>query len=292
MLDYLKVAQTQGRLGVAEASYARILCEVPTHFYAWLGLGYCASLSGRRDAALQAFETAADLGPVDEDAAIACALAFSHAKQPEAARRVLAARPESRRQQMALGELEEKLGRYEAALQHIRAAHGCDPTADQPLRKLIGLLKRSGAFDAAHAAIDSLGALAPQHRAAAALLRGQVHAASGARDAAIAAWRAGLEHDPLADPIRTELAVALRHGGAADEARALLESVRLSYALSLALADLELAARDHEAALRHAGAAHALEPKRPEPLRQMAAMPPPLRPPRLGSRRAADRAIG
>lgn len=270
MLDYLKAAQSRGRLSAAEASYARILDDTPTHFYAWLGLGTCASLSGRRDAALQAFETAAALGPADDDAAIACAQAFSHAKDPEAARRVLAARPESCRQQMALGELEDRRGRHDAALRHVQAAHGCDPTAEPPLRKLIDLLKRAGAFDAAHAAIDRLGALGPPCRATASLLRGQVHAAAGAREAAIAAWRAGLAQDPLADPIRTALALALRQNGAVDEARALLDSGRPSYAVSLAMAELERGARNHGAALRHAEAAHALEPKRPEPLRQIA----------------------
>jgi tetratricopeptide (TPR) repeat protein len=270
MLDYLKTAQAQGRLGAAEASFARILGEAPTHVYAWLGLGYCASLSGRRDAALQAFQSAAALDAVDEDAALACARALCQAGEPEAARLVLAARPESLRQQMALGELEDGLGRHEAALRHFRAAHVCDPTADEPLLTIIRLLKRCGADDAALEAIDRLIAISPKNRAAASLLRGQIHTAAGAREAAVAAWREGVAHDPLADPIRTALALALRQSGAADEARRILQSGRPSYGLSLALAELELAARNHEAALRHAAAAHARQPKRPDPLRQMA----------------------
>ena len=56
MLDRLKSLRAQGKLGAAEATFSRIVAETPGHLHAWLGLGYCLSLSGDANAALRAFE--------------------------------------------------------------------------------------------------------------------------------------------------------------------------------------------------------------------------------------------
>jgi hypothetical protein len=57
MLSRLKSMQVQGRLEKAEATFSRMCADMPNHVYAWLGLGYCASLTNDSAKALDCFET-------------------------------------------------------------------------------------------------------------------------------------------------------------------------------------------------------------------------------------------
>jgi tetratricopeptide (TPR) repeat protein len=272
MLDRLKSLQSQGKLEDAERSFARILAQAPNHLHAWIGLGYCASLSGEAETAVRAFERAVAIGPEDDEAALACSDALCHAGRLDAARRVLAARPQTLRQQMALGDLAQRLGQYTDAAAHFTAAQRCDPSSDQPVRRLFELHRRQGAVAEAHAMADRLAALNPRNAGTAWYMRGVIQAAAGDRAAAIAALRRGLDCDPHSDPILSELARLLRQSGRIAEARALLAAAPPRYGVLLALAELDVACRHHDAAIRHLTAAHRLEPSRPDPLLRIAAV--------------------
>jgi tetratricopeptide (TPR) repeat protein len=272
MLNRLKSLQSQGRLEAAELSFARILSETPNHLHAWLGLGYCASLTGEPARALRAFERAVAIGPEDDAAALACSDALCHAGQLDAARRVLVARPQSLRQQMALGDMAQRLGRYAEAVGHFTAAQSCEPSADQPVRRLFELHRRHGAWTEAHAMADRLAALSPLNAGTGWYMRALLHAALGDRKAAIAALREGLLCDPESDPILSELARVLRQSGRTAEARTLLAGSPPRYGVLLARAELDIACRQHDAAIRHLTTAHLLEPNRPEPLLRIAAV--------------------
>jgi tetratricopeptide (TPR) repeat protein len=270
MLNYLTAMQAEGRLALAEAGFARILEQAPTHVHAWLGLGYCASLGGEPDIARRAFDTAASLGPQTDETALDCALALAHIGRTDAARSLLVARPESFGRQMALGALEESCGALAAAVGCYAAAHAADPAADQPLHRLVPLHRRLGDLATAHAMVDRLADLGPRQAVLAWHMRGILHASAGDRDAAIAAWRAGLACDPSCEAFTTDLAMALRQSCKVEEARAVLTARPPSYGILLALTELDLSLRDHAAALAHSAAAHALQPRRPEPLLRMA----------------------
>jgi tetratricopeptide (TPR) repeat protein len=272
MLNRLKSLQGQGKLEAAEVSFARIVAEAPNHLHAWLGLGYCASLTGESAMALRAFERAVAIGPEDDEAAFACSDALCYAGRPDAARRVLAARPQTLRQQTALGDLAQRLGQYAEAVGHFSAAQLCEPASDQPVRRLFELHRRHGAFAEAHAMADRLAALNPRNAGTAWYMRALLHAAVGDREAAIAALRRGLACDPHSDPILGELARVLRQSGRIAEARALLADSPPRYGVLLARAELEVACRQHDAAIRHLTAAHLLEPGRPDPLLRIAAV--------------------
>jgi tetratricopeptide (TPR) repeat protein len=270
MLDRLKSLRAQGKLGAAEATFSRIVAETPGHLHAWLGLGYCLSLNGDADAALRTFEKAVGLGPSDDETAIDCSNALSHLGELDAARGVLAARPETSRLQMALGELEERHGNFGAALIRYRAVHERDPASDFPLKKMIRLHCRCGAFSTALATADRLAAIGEQYAATAWQFRGQIRSAMNQRGAAIAAFRMGLKLAPLSEPIAIDLARELRQLRKDDEARTLLESLPATYGVLLALGDLDLSCRHHAEALRQVEAARSLEPSRPEPLARIA----------------------
>jgi tetratricopeptide (TPR) repeat protein len=270
MLNSLKSLQSQGKLARAEANFLHILTEMPGHLHAWLGLCYCASLKGDRDGALRAIETAVALAPADEDGIIDCSEALFHLHRKDAARTMLTERPGTLRLGIALGELAERQGDYEAALAAYQAAHAVDPKAVVPLRKLINLHRRCGEYAAAHAVVDRLAAINKQEEAAAWFLRGQIHSAAGQHEAAIAAFRTGLERDPLSDSGAIDLAHALRHLRRFDEAETVLSERRSTYGILLARSELALVRRDHKTALGHAAAAHALEPRKPDALQRMA----------------------
>ncbi len=260
----------QGRLEKAEATFSRMRAEAPNHVYAWIGLGYCASLTDDPAKALCCFETAAAIGPADNDSAIACSDALSHLGLLDAARRVLAARPDSPGQRIACGALEERHGNHRDALIHYQAAGEADPVSDLPLRKMISLHRRCGEFAAALAMADRLAALGPQHEASAWHLKGQIHGSMGAREAATVALRTALDLSPLCEPILIDLARELRHLRREDEADGLLAGRPASYGILLARAELERARQNHDAALRHAAAAQAMDPARPDALERMA----------------------
>jgi tetratricopeptide (TPR) repeat protein len=272
MLNRRKSLHAEGQLEVAELAFARIVAQAPNHLHAWLGLGYCASLSGDGETAVRAFDRAVAIGPDDEDAALACGEAQCHVGRLEAARLVLTARPRTLRQQMALGRLAERLGQFADAITHFTAAQHCDPTGDEPVRSLFELHRRHGNFAAACAMADRLAALNPRNEGTAWYMRGLVHAAGGDRDAAIAAWRKGLACDPHSDPILSNLARILRQSGRTAEARALLAGSQPRYGVLLALAELDVACRRPDAAIRCLTAAHFLEPRRPDPLLRIAAV--------------------
>ncbi len=271
MLNRLKSLQSQGRLEAAEVTFARILSETPNHLHAWLGLGYCASLTGEPVMARRAFERAVAIGPEDDAAALACSDALCHAGQLDAARRLMSARPPSLRQQMALGEMAQRLGEYAEAVTHFTAARSCDPSADQPIRRLFELHRRHGAWAEALAMADSLAALSPRHAGTGWYMRGLIHGAAGDQEAAILALRKGLDCDPHSDPILSELARVLCQSGRTAEARTLLAGSPPSYGVLLARAELDIACRHHDAAIRNLTAAHLLEPNRPDPLLRIAA---------------------
>ena len=224
MLNRLKSLQAQGKLGTAEANFGRVLKEAPRHLHAWLGLGYCASLKGDLEEALRSIETAVAIGSADEDGIIDCSTALSYLGKLEAARGLLTTRPESLRLQVAAGELEERQGRYDAAMVCYEAAHEIDPAADLPLRKLISLNRRCGALATAHAMADRLARIDKQQEVAAWYFRGQIHSAAGDRDAAIAALRMGLEGSPhpYSEACTIDLARELRQLRKLDEACAAL----------------------------------------------------------------------
>jgi tetratricopeptide (TPR) repeat protein len=117
---------------------------------------------------------------------------------------------------------------------------------------------------------DCLAALDPRNAGTAWYMRGLIHAAAGDREAAIAALRKGLDCDPHSDPILGELARLLRQSGRIVEALALLAGSPPRYGVLLARAELELASRQHDAAIRHLTTAHLLEPGHPEPLLRIA----------------------
>jgi tetratricopeptide (TPR) repeat protein len=217
-----------------------------------------------------AVETAVGIGSADLDTAIECSNALSYLGRREAARALLASWPETAAQQLALGALEERHGQYEAALRCYAAAHDSDPAADLPLRKIITLHRRRGAPAEALAMTDRLAALGGAHLPTAWHLRGQILASMGDRDGAIAAWRAAIDLAPQSEPIRLDLARALGQSGQDAQAEALLLGQPPAYASLLALSDIALARRDHDAARRHAEAAVALNPARPEALARIA----------------------
>jgi tetratricopeptide (TPR) repeat protein len=270
MFERLKAMQASGTIDAAEATFRRILDSTPDHLHAQLGLGYCLSLAGDAAGAVAAFEAAAALGTMQEDAAIDCAKALSHVGAVEQARRVLRGQPPSVRQHMALGEIEDRHGDLNAALACYEAAAALDPDADLPLRAMIDLHRRRAAFAPGHAAIDRLAALDPKHEAAAWHYRGRLHRAANDTDAAIAALARSVALAPKPDQPAIDLSQALQAAGREGEAHALLAGRPPSYAVLLALGDIALAARDHAAALRHLEDAQALEPKRPEALARAA----------------------
>ncbi|HEX3983533.1 MAG TPA: hypothetical protein VHX12_07560, partial [Acidisoma sp.] len=178
--------------------------------------------------------------------------------------------PESLSCQIALGELEERHGNYQPAVSACHRAHMFRPDADLPLRKLISLFRRIGDFAKAHVMVDRFAAIDPRNQAATWHYRGQIHSAASARDAAMAAFRAGLDCDPLFEACTIDLAGELRRACRLGEAHAALTARPLTYGLMMALSDLELTRRDHATAVRHAQAAHALEPRKIDPLLRLA----------------------
>jgi tetratricopeptide (TPR) repeat protein len=154
MLNRLRKFQAQGKLPQAEATFHRIVAEMPEHIFAWMGLGYCAILKGDPDTAVRAFERAIAIGPADDVAAIDCSTGLDLIGRGAKAREVLAARPESLHQQLSLGDLEVRHGNDAVALLHYQAAHALEPGTDSPLRKIIAIHRRHRDFAAAHAAAD------------------------------------------------------------------------------------------------------------------------------------------
>jgi tetratricopeptide (TPR) repeat protein len=218
------------------------------------------------DYAVHAVETAVALQPIDEDEIGDCITALSHLGRRDAARSLLDMQPKTGRFQIAFGVLDEKQGRYKEALAYYTSAHELDPKAELPLHKLISLYRRSGAFAVAHSMVDRLSALDKRHESATWHLRAQIHSAAGDRVAAIAVLQRGLELAPYFEASVIDLARELRRQRKLDEAHAVLSRYPPTYGLLLALSDLELGRRDHEAALRHTTAAQALEPRKPDAL--------------------------
>jgi tetratricopeptide (TPR) repeat protein len=270
MLDRLKAMQVSGRLDAAEATFRRMRDVAPDMVHAWLGLGYCSSLKGDAETALEAFTKAVAVCPDDEDATIACSQALSHRGAFDAARRILAGRSVTFAQQMALGALEERASQTDGAAACYRQASALDACADLPLRRLIDLHLRSGEYAAAEAVIDRLAALDPRHETTAWHCRGQLYRATQQWQSAISAFQRALDHLPNADYIAIDLSRALQAVGRGEEAYAVLADRPSSYRLSLALGDAALLQRNHDAALRHLAAAHALDPRQVEPLARSA----------------------
>jgi tetratricopeptide (TPR) repeat protein len=266
MLDRLKAMQAAGTLDAAEAIFRRITEAAPETMRGWLGLGYCASLKGAAEAAMRAFAKAVAVCPNDEAAAIACAQALGHQGAFDAARAILSAWPMTVAQQMALGALAEQAGAWERAQTCYGQASVLDPRAEPPVKMRVKLYCRGGDHAAAAAVVAQWAALDPRHEATAWRYRGQIHRAAQNRAAAIGAFQRALALAPQTDAIAIDLSQALRDAGRDKEAHAVLAGRRPCYAVLLALGDLALARRQHEAALGHFAAAQAMEPRRPEPL--------------------------
>jgi tetratricopeptide (TPR) repeat protein len=269
MLDRLRIMQIQGRLEAAEASFRRILRQCPTHLHGWIGLSYCASLNDQHDEALRAAKEAIRAQPVDLDAVIDCSQALIHLGSFDSARALLRAQRPQVRVEIALGELEERVGQLDKALGCYETAHLLDAEAELPLRKLIMLHRRLGAYAAAHASADRLGMIGSSQLAAAWYHHGQLYMAAGDADAAIDAFRRALDQRPDYEACLIEFAQTLRKLGRLEEGLAVLTSCPATYGLLLALSDLELARPNHDAALSYAEAAQALNPARVDGLTRL-----------------------
>jgi mannosyltransferase OCH1-like enzyme/tetratricopeptide (TPR) repeat protein len=270
MLDRLKAMQMKGKLEEAEASFSRIISTAPDQFYAWLGRGYCAILKEDFDSASRAFGTASAVCPDDDNAAFECAAALIVAGDKASARDVLAARPEGVRQQLALGDWEERHGSVDAALLHYEAAHGLDPQAEAPLQKMIDLHRGRQAFAAAHDVTDRLAAIASLPKAKLWSQRARIHSAAGNPAAAIEALRTATGLAPDGDQIAIDLARELQRIYRNDEAYTVLAARPATYDVLRAIGDLEMARRNLSSALSCAEAAHEMQPSKSEPLAQIA----------------------
>lgn len=262
MLSRLESLQWEGRLIAAEASFRRILKQAPAQVYAWLGLGYCASLQGAMEEAQRAVDTAVSVLTGDTDAVIACSQALIHLGHVEAAQGLLLEHGDTAAVRIALGDLEERLGRVAAAIEQYKAARELDHEKDQPLRKLIQLQRRMGHTVAALATVDGFESQFPQHRAAAWHYRGQIYSSACDPARAISAFQDALAINPSFESCRMDLAREWRQLRKFDEAGAVLAAQPPTYALCLAQSDLALHCRDHVSARQYAEAARTQEPGR------------------------------
>ena len=262
--------QAAGKLDAAEATFGRMRDAAPDMVHAWLGLGYCASLRGNAEEALRAFVKAAAVCPDDENVAIACGEALSHRGAFDAARSVLAGRPATVAQQMALGAVAERAGERDRAQLCYQQALELDPRGDASLRKLIDLHRRYGEVGAAEMVIDRLATLGPPHDATIWHYRGQLHRATHNIEAAIDAFERALALQPESEDAAIDLSRALQAAARYREAEVVLADRPATYRIFLDLSDLALSQRQHDVALRHLAAAHALNPLQAEPLTRSA----------------------
>lgn len=267
MLHRLQILQAQGKLGMAEANFQRMLETVPGHPQALLGLGCCAWLSGKDDLADEIFSAMVAHPPAGEEALTDCAQVLREAGRIEEARLVLRAqRDSSAKLAVILAETEEQSGDLDAAADSYRQALEMDARSETATRKYAFLLQRVGDLDAALAAVDAWATRDSGNAATAGHMRGQIFRAEGKTSAAIAAFRESVALGPATVWWRIELAAELRRTGEFDAAEAILTAIPAIYELLLARGELELARRNTDQALAHALAAQAAAPRRPEAL--------------------------
>ncbi|MFN3487062.1 MAG: tetratricopeptide repeat protein, partial [Planctomycetota bacterium] len=198
--DFLTGADLEGkgRFDEAEAFYRRALTADPDHYEARLGLGNCLLLRHRPEEALAEYRRAHAVNPADPKVSnnLAHTLAVLGCDLEEAERLA-----------------DHAVAQYDAQFRAVR--EDLQRHSQPGVRALRHKELAQAELDLA----DALGTL------------GQVRAARGRHDLAVAAWRAALDHYPLTEHDararrHLEIAASLRTLGMAAEARRHLEQAK------------------------------------------------------------------
>jgi TolB-like protein/Tfp pilus assembly protein PilF len=144
-----------------------------------------------------------------------------------AAKRAIEANPNYAAAHHSYGMLLARTGRYEEALQHLKAAQSLDPRSASVHEGLGEVLYAMGRFDEAIAALREAIDLEPRSVAAHVTL-GLAHQARGQQAAAEAALRRASELSDNSVPVQGYLGYVLATAGKTDEARDILRNISRS----------------------------------------------------------------